>query len=468
MTNFTRTLFIASMALWPAGQGASGPPAAQRSIEIWSVDPIAIDIEWLTIDEKGTATVTARRATVIGPAVPLEFAHGPDRYVRFSYQGASPRTYSTAELIAAKTLHVPDVLPGGELLIIVPQAPVRPLRLRLEGPQSPLVDLTAAGHVSLPGMREGAYKIVLIYDGGVPGAVETATVRAAHSTIAPLPIEEIGGVRIAAAHDACASATEVTINQLVVPTVGPDIKGPPNRMRWAVSKEPQCRMQFGGLKPGEFEVSYRAGRAPSGTAFFSIARQAWTTVDVASSAIRLEGRVTVNGAPAPDARVTVTPRKTSSPVPPVLVEAITDPGGNYSIGLDAPGTYIVNVRKPMTMSSYRKELEIIEGRNFHDVAITGGRIVLTLTGWDQKTRLQVSIDGTGSGGGVMISSLDDVRKIPMFDGLPYGEYFVSVTPAGTARARSVAPGRRDPRYEQRVILSRESPTATLSFDVTKR
>src|SRR5687767_9829912 len=97
------------LAAFLAGTGQS----LQRSIEIWSEHPIAVEIEWLTIDEAGKRTVTASRKTAVGPPVPLEFTHGSDRYVRLSYQGASPRTFATADLISAKKLHVPDVLPGG-------------------------------------------------------------------------------------------------------------------------------------------------------------------------------------------------------------------------------------------------------------------------------------------------------------------------------------------------------------------
>ena len=77
----------------PAGHEVAG------SIEIWSEHPIAIEIAWLTIDRDGRETVTARRRTAVGPPVPLEFVHAGDRYVRFSYQGASPRTYSTSDLL---------------------------------------------------------------------------------------------------------------------------------------------------------------------------------------------------------------------------------------------------------------------------------------------------------------------------------------------------------------------------------
>lgn len=468
MTIFTRTLFIASVAFWPAGQRAPVFPAAQRAIEIWSVDPIAIDIEWLTIDDEGDARVTARRATVIGPPVPLEFTPGADRYVRFSYQGASPRTYSAAELIAAKKLHVPDVLPGGELLILVPQAPVRPVRLRLEGPQAPVIDLTPAGHLSLPGLPEGDYKIVLLYDGGVPGAVETAKVRAAHTAIAPLPVEDVGGVHVVAAHEACSFATEVNIHQLVVAKVAPEIKAPPNRVRWAVSKEPQCDMRFGGLKPGEFEVSYRTGRSPSGTAYFSVAAQAWTRTDVAPSGVRLEGRVTINGAGAAGTRIALSPRRTSAPVPPTVVETTTDPAGNYSISLDAPGTYRLSAMRPMTMFSYMREMEIVEGRNFHDVAITGGRILLDIKGWEPKTRIAVNIEGTRAGGGRTISALEWQKNQPVFDGLPFGEYVVSVLTDEQLLPSGAAFSREWRRNAQRVILTAASPAATLTFDVTKR
>ncbi|HEX6324245.1 MAG TPA: hypothetical protein VFZ36_11010, partial [Vicinamibacterales bacterium] len=54
---------------------AAAPQELARSIEIWSEHPIAVEIAWLTIDEDGRQTVTARRRTAVGPPVPLEFVH---------------------------------------------------------------------------------------------------------------------------------------------------------------------------------------------------------------------------------------------------------------------------------------------------------------------------------------------------------------------------------------------------------
>src|SRR5688500_9439023 len=175
---------------------ASIAQAPQRSIEIWSEHPIAIEIEWLTIDEAGKQIVTARRKTAVGPPVPLEFTHGSDRYVRFSYEGASPRTYSTAELMTAKKLRVPDVLPGGELLLLVPRMVVRPVQLLIEGPRVVTVPLERAVHASLGGMPAGEYRIVPVYDGDIKGAPRAATVRTAQSTLLLMPAEDVGAARI--------------------------------------------------------------------------------------------------------------------------------------------------------------------------------------------------------------------------------------------------------------------------------
>ncbi|MEX2271872.1 MAG: DUF4198 domain-containing protein [Vicinamibacterales bacterium] len=436
---------------------------ATQSIQIWSEHPIAVDIEWLTIDEAGKPTVTARRETAIGPPVPLEFTPGVDRYVRFSYRGASPRTYSTAELIKARKLHVPNVLPGGELLLIVPRMTVRPAQLVIEGPRGRTLPLDGATHISLSGMTAGEYHIVPVYNGGFKGAVKTVAVLAAETTLLYVAPEAVGAVRVIAAPDVCDAATEMGLNTLVVPNVGAAFKGPPNRVRLISTRDPRCEMTFAGLGAGQFEVVYRRGGASTGSSAFEIVPQQVSIVDVAGTSVRVEGRATLNGKPIADASVTFAPRQTPNQQRPMqAAETKTDAEGYYSVPLEAAGTYSVMLRRARLGVPSSRLVEFVVGRNFHDFMLTGGTIKVELTGWDGRTSVQVRVQGPTSS--ISVTTFSTRGPLPPFEAMPFGTYKVSVLP-GNARGSAIS---STPPDAKTVIISASSPEATVSFQFPGR
>lgn len=454
------------------------PRQVTRAIEIWSADPIAVEIQWITIDEAGVETITARRRTAVGPPVPLEFTHAAGRYVRFLYQGAAPRTFSTTELIAAKKLHVPDVLPGGELLLIVPEMAVRPVELRVEGPRVRTIRLDGV-HASLSGVPPGDYRVLSVYDGGIKGAAQTATVRAEATTIALFPAEDVGAVRIVAPDDVCATATEMGINRLVTTAVGPNLRSAPNRTRIIDTREPRCDMTFGGLKPGEFEAFYRREMAQTGVGRFEILAQRISPVDVTAAPVIVEGRVTVNGRPLTGTDVTFFLRPAPGSGGQVLSQGAgkTDGSGAYRILLEEPGRYSVRMSRVHMGAPAANDAVLVEGRNMHDIALVGGTIKVDLRGWDRRGALQIRIQGpngsmmmmSGFGGGgqrpAWAAGSSARSETPTWEALPWGEYKVSVT----AGSRPVAPGAPFTGPDAKTaVLSPASPEVTLTFDVSKR
>lgn len=432
-----------------------------RSVQIWSVDPIPVDIEWISIDASGKQTVTSRRKTAVGPPVALDFTHGPDRFVRFSYAGAAPRTFSTAELIAAKKLHVPDVLPGGEMLLFVPPMNVRPVQLLVAGPRAQTVNLTSAPHSSLSGVPPGEYRITPVYEGGLKGAMQTATVKTAATTLALMPAEEVGAVRIVAPEDVCTGATEMLVNQLVNADVGPMIRTPPNRVRIVSSKEPRCEMTVGGLKAGAFETLFRREALAMGRSEFDIAPQAVSTAHVAGTHVLVEGRLTMNGRPMREAQLSFL--TAAGNVGAHMEEAATlkaDANGFYSVRLEKPGAYIVRLIRRATFGATPKPVTFTEGRNFHDIALSGGVITLELTGRPPGAAIEVRLQGSNS---MMSSTFSaQLNERPSFEGLPFGEYKVAVMLRGQGPREWALPDAKT------AIITPSSPEATLRFDLRKK
>ncbi|HUF25182.1 MAG TPA: hypothetical protein VMN81_13705 [Vicinamibacterales bacterium] len=445
---------------------AAAPQELARAIEIWSEHPIAVEIAWLTIDDEGRETVTAKRRTAIGPPVPLEFVHAAGRYVRFSYEGASPRTYSTGELLTARRLHVPDVLPGGELLLHVPHMTVRPVQLLVNGPRVHAVAFDSALHASLAGVPPGEYRVTPVYEGGLKSDVRTISVRAAETTLAHFPPENVGAARITAAPEVCDSATEVTMDAFVMPKPDPQFTVSPGRSRILTTREPRCDMTVGGLPPGQLEVFYRREGSDAGSSRFEASAQTLTAVTIAGPPVTVEGRVTLNGKPLAATIVSFAARPVQGQTasPRIQANAKTDTQGYYRLALDAPGAYNAMILRARTAPGQTKQVTLVEGRNFQDIALTGGTIRVELTGWPEGAVVQVRLQGTSEGSrSVMVTTLN-VKEPQPFEGLSFGEYKLSLVMPGRG-AMDRASIMTVPPDAKTVILSPASPEATVTFDI---
>jgi hypothetical protein len=436
-----------------------------RSIEVWSAHPVAVQIDWLKIDHDGLEKVIARQRRAIGPPVPLEFEHAPDRFVRFSYEGASPRTYSTSELLTARRLRLPDALPGGELFLFVPHSSVRPAELRVEGPRIQTFKLASGSHASLAGAPSGRYLITPIYEGGLQGATRASEVTDARTTLSFVAPEDVGAVHVIAPQEICGSATEMGINELVPAKEVAGTRLPASRSNVARSTDPRCEVTVAGLRPGQFEAYYRKGAQPVGTGRFSIAPQQLTAVNVVAGLVRVHGRVTMNGQPVTSGSVVFAPDSRSGVSGPGT-RATLDDSGSYRGALQDPGRYSVAWQPPRGLSSRLHPVELVEGDNRYDLALTGGKLVIDITGAKRNDMVSYRIQGHREDGTTWMANgtfrFDDQPFV--LEPLPFGRYRVTVNAGPPVPAR----GEMNMSSAKPVVLSASSPQAALTFSITRR
>lgn len=424
---------------------------ATRTIEIWSDAPIAVTIEHLTIDSDGRAHMTGDSRLTVGAPLALTYESGEGRYVRFSYEGVSPHTYSTVELGALNRLRLPDALPGGELLLLVPPATVRPVALEIEGPRVQTVHPGGAQYVSLAGLPEGGYRVVPVYEGGIKGRARTYDVQTARSSIAAMPIEAVGTADIVAEAAVCAGATEVLVD-MVVPAAGAS-RTPPPRARVLRSDEPHCELIVAGLPPGTFQVSYRTSRTGTGRTTFEIAPQAVSRVLVRGPSVTVTGRVTLNGDPIADATLVFLFLGSADLPSGSRSETRSDGAGFYSVTLESAGRYQTSfLPRESGFFSANEQATFVDGANTFDISLTGGTITVGLEGWDRRTPIDVKL----------VSSRHHMQwrwqgRPSVFGALSPGDYEVTLAgPDGTVLGL------------QTVTLTSARPRQTVRFDLRAR
>lgn len=420
---------------------------ATRTVEIWSESPVAVRIEHLTIDSQGNAHVTDEQRLSVGAPLALTYASGEQHYVRFSYDGISPHTYAAAELAALKRLRLPDPLPGGELLLVVPPATVRPSAFDIDGPRVQTLHAGGAGHLSLPGLPAGRYRVVPIYDGGIKGRARTYDVRTSRSSIGTIPVEAVGAVRVLAARSVCDVATNVRLS-MRLPADPPDdgTAASPHRAHVATSDAPRCDMAFAGLPPGSFQISYGNTEGTIADAVFDVESQTVTDVSVESPPVRVAGRVTLNGRPMPGVALRFLSRS-------AMKVTRTDGSGYFTVALAAAGTYSIQGSSDEGMLGHMAPAAFVEGSNTLDIALAGGTLSVDLTGWDRRAPVNVTVNGPEGALGTSFRPDDSTGRRTFF-GLPFGTYTVTLRP-GSART-------------QTVVLTPSRPEATVKFDLVRR
>lgn len=401
---------VSLLALW------AWPQPAAREIEIYSDNPVAVLIEWLTIDAEGNTIVTARRQTAIGPAVPLAFVHEDGRAVRFSYPRSSPRTYTTRELAAAKRLRLPDAAPGGELLLVVPHAVVRPVAIDIAGVTARTVTLDSGLLAAAPGLLPGAYRLTPLYEGGMRGKSTSANVDVARTTVAALTPEDVGAVRVQTMDAACGVVTQLALRAFTGGGRTPDA---PALLR----ESPPCLLTIGGLPRGHYEVSAAGANGGIASEMFKVEPQQIADASLRPANAIVTGLVTLNGTPLSGAEVTAHPMATSvSWSGKIDQEVRTGADGRYVVYLDRRGLTMVRVAHGGFLDMRR--IDAREGTTTHDVALVGGTIRVRPSSWDSSRPLEITLRGPGVARTQTWVPFEGAPRI--HGGLAFGKYVVSL------------------------------------------
>ena len=441
-------------ALYLAAVAVVLQQVSTRTVEIRSDAPAAVTVEHLTIDTDGKAHVTDQQHLSVGAPLVLTYESGEGRYVRFSYEGVSPRTYAAAELSALTRLRLPDALPGGELLLIVPPAAVRPGAFEITGPRVRTLHAGDAGHLSLPGLPAGSYRVVPVYDGGIKGRARAYDVQTARTSIGAIPVEAVGAARVIAARPVCDVATEVQVDMRLPAALRDDGRAtPPHRAHVATSDEPRCDMTFAGLPPGSFQISYRNIEGTIAGAVFDVESQRVTDVSVESPPVRVSGRVTLNGRPMPGVALRFLSRGGTDRAAGAIKVTRTDGSGYFTVALESAGTYSIHGSSDEGILGHMEPAAFVVGSNTLDIPLAGGTLSVELTGWDRRAAVNVTVKGPDGALGTSFRP-DDSTGRRRFFGLPFGPYTVTLQ-LGPARA-------------QEIVLTPSRPEATVKFDLVRR
>ena len=220
-----------------------------------------------------------------------------------------------------------------------------------------------------------------------------------------------------------------------------------------------ARRADGTLVRDDEQLAARQHKSAQGTRDFVVATQEFARVDVLGPPVRVEGRITKNGKPIPNATITFSWRGDRAIRTPQAAEVKADAGGYYSTALDVPGKYLV-VTRPIGTLKF-DEVELVEGRNHHDINIVGGTITLNVIGLAPKSPLSVLVTNAAGAPvrGMMFGGGD--RGAMTIEALPWGDYKISVS-AGSGPIKESLPGAKP------VSLSPSKSEVTLTFDISKR
>lgn len=382
--------------------------------------------------------MTARRRLTVVGSVKLEVVKSPDSFVRFRYFGASPHTVRSVTLAAAGRSEVPPVLPGGELCLLFAPAVVDAAFIEIVGPRTFAV-VPYQDYAAFRGLTKGQYQITLVYATGLRGATQTYGVSVAETTIARVPVDRVGAIKISAPPEICQDAVEFGIAKT---SDAADIRSP-----IFVTPSPACDMQLLGVPTGTLRMFYRLRSGSLRTQAIELVPQHVVNVSIEPFPVTVSGVATLNGQPITDARVgfasTTDTRITGS-----TVWTRTDSAGQYHIGLDEDGMHSVLLQKGAALQDV-KAVVFVHGANKLSWQLRGGTLRVVLNGWDSKAEAEVVLIGANTA-----RSIQWVGPVS-FQALPFGRYELKV---------EVGP-RPKRTFNQTVVIDEATPEATAVVDI---
>jgi hypothetical protein len=415
---------------------------------IESSEKTDLTILWLNVQESGRVAGVATRHATIVRRMPILVSQRPERFIQFTRLGASPVTISSTQLFTENTWRLPDGVPGGEILVGVEDAPVRPTGLRLVGPWSGDLAVSDGRATSLAGLPPGLYQLTTMYAGDVPGGTQSARVEAEASVHVNLPRESVGGVHVALGDTLCDQLPSDAAFSIA------DQKG---QVRARPLFARVCTAMIGGLEPAEYELVMQDSQRVLVRQTFAVIAQRVSSVSL--DVVRAHGLVSVNGRPLPDA--TLHFRRSDAGTSESNTIAITDVNGLYEAVLPEPGLYRVAFEtRGIELLGQERDVALRVGNNHVNYPIEGGTLTIDVEGWDavrpvdiRLTRAEPITPGIFSVG----RRVKDRAELPIvIDGLGFGTLLVQARV--TDQPPMVSPSLT-------VTLDPQQPWATLTLDL---
>ncbi len=390
------------------------PGSATRLDSAW---PLDVRVEWIEVSPDRTAEVLASRQIGYGLGLRLNVHNVERRFLRFFRLGASPLTISAREFFGRNVVSLPSPVLGGELLIGVEQAPVRPAVIRLQGPADVILPIGERLYSSLPGLRPGQYDALPVYEGGIRGAPVSVSIKQATSTTLYLPSREVGGVRIETSREQCRSSSSLRLDR--VPATG-------RRTTAAeVSPAAACGWRFDGLQPGVYESYLRGPFGSQGRVRFEIRSQLVSSVSIPPPSAQISGQITYNGRPYSDATVTAT---RGAAIGSRAESTKTDAKGEFVLTLDGPGSYSLNVSGAGGARLIEtRTLQVVDGDNVVRWPMTAGTLRIDLSGLSGQSSTRITLQRSGvSINATLPPGISRLER----HGLPFGEYEIVAVETG--------------------------------------
>jgi hypothetical protein len=380
-------------------------------------------VEWRALRAGATSLLARRALAVSGPTA--VFVAAQDRVLRVTAAGSSPVSFLLPAGAEAARIDVPAPQRGGEVWGVLPPHRYRPETVSLQGGgHHRALRPGPGGAFQASGLAPGSYTLVPAYRGGHAGRALAVVVRAGETAeVWRAAASEPGAVRVSLAAPLCG---EGPLDLELAPEGG---GGPSSRRPLPGSA---CDLEVEGLEEGTWRVAVLEG----GGRNEERARAAVAVAAGASAAVMLEpvvrvsGRVTFGGRPAPRLRVAFTrgPRQWN-------VE--TDADGAYAAVLGEPGEYGVSLQASAELPSRAMVRALRAGDQHQDFELGEGALLVRVRGAEGDLAGGVELALLASNGPRLTGWLrPEQQEEARFVGLDFGEYAVTgSTPTGlTTRA----------------------------------
>jgi hypothetical protein len=373
---------------------------------------IALRAEWLQWSGDQSVHVVAARDVRDEDVL---VARHPSRYIRLTPGAASPVTVRATELSADEAWRVP-VRPGGEVIVHLATAKVRPDGYRLSGAGTQEGALEEDGLTVLSGLAPGAYDLALAYAGGRLSPRIRVDVHDGKSATVWHAAQPVGAIALSADSNTCARTTHIRL------------WGPQGHQ--SLPHHADCAQLIAGLPPGRYGVELLAVNGPVISREVEVTAQEVTSIHIVAETAAVSGRVLINGKLAEQMVVNFRRERVSTVVLPVTA-------GGFGGDVGEPGSYIAVLRdarrRDNAVPTAERRVTLAAGHNTLDWAIDAAAVVVNLPNWGRRDPVNLYIITTNGGEDIRLETTEE-PTIRVF-GLPFGKFTISATESSHPRKK---------------------------------